>query len=289
MRRVTTLGRLASGAFLVLAFLAIGVQARQTARPQTPGMVVSTAWLAEHLADANVAVIATGDRAAYDRAHIPGARFIDHTATLDGSHKLLAPDALAAALARAGAADGRRAVLYGDRPMETGWLYMAFASIGHGDAVSMLDGGLAVWQSQGRPTSTAAPGAATGKLTPRPAADVRVDAAWVRARLDDPAVKLLDVRTDREWQNGRLPGATLVLWQDLFVDPRSQTFRSPDEIRALLARAGVKPNQQVVTYCAIGMRASLMYFAARYAGLPACVYVGSFEDWQRQSGYPIVR
>jgi len=37
------------------------------------------------------------------------------------------------------------------------------------------------------------------------------------------------------------------------------------------------------------MRASLMYFAARHAGAPARVYVGSFEDWQRQAGFPIAR
>ena len=40
---------------------------------------------------------------------------------------------------------------------------------------------------------------------------------------------------------------------------------------------------------AIGMRASLMYCAARYAGVPARVNVGSFEDWQRQPGYPVVK
>ncbi len=30
-----------------------------------------------------------------------------------------------------------------------------------------------------------------------------------------------------------------------------------------------------------------MYFAARYVGVPARVYVGSWEDWRRQPGYPI--
>jgi thiosulfate/3-mercaptopyruvate sulfurtransferase len=98
------------------------------------------------------------------------------------------------------------------------------------------------------------------------------------------------VRSKREWDDGRLPGASLVLWQDLFVSADTRRFKSPDEIRALFARAGVKKGDQVVTYCAVGMRASLMYFAAtRLAGLPGRVYVGSMEDWQKQSGYPIVK
>ena len=49
------------------------------------------------------------------------------------------------------------------------------------------------------------------------------------------------------------------------------------------------PNQSVVTYCAVGMRASLMYWAAKAAGLNARVYVGSWQDWQRESGNPIVK
>ena len=137
--------------------------------------------------------------------------------------------------------------------------------------------------------NTVRPPAGSGRLTARPAPDVMVDAAWVKSRLESPAVRLLDVRTDDEWKRGHLPGATLVLWQDLFADQRTLKFKSLDDIRALLTRAGVAANQEVITYCAVGMRASLMYFAANAAGIPARVYVGSFEDWRRNSTNPIVR
>ena len=92
-----------------------------------------------------------------------------------------------------------------------------------------------------------------------------------------------------EWQNGHLPNATLVFWQDLFADQRSLKFKSQDDLRAFFTRAGVKPDQQVVTYCAVGMRASLMYWAAKRAGLPARVYVGSWQDWSHDSTNPIVK
>ena len=92
-----------------------------------------------------------------------------------------------------------------------------------------------------------------------------------------------------EWNNGHLPGATLILWQDLYADQRMLKFKSIDEIRALITKAGVALNQSVVTYCAVGMRASLMYWAARTAGIPARVYVGSWQDWQRDSSNPIVK
>jgi thiosulfate/3-mercaptopyruvate sulfurtransferase len=251
--------------------------------------LVSTEWLQQHLNDSQVRVIATGDQGGFDRGHIPGARFLEHMDTLGGGHTLLPPDKLAPVLAKAGLADGVHVVLYGDSPMTTGWVYMVLASVGHEADVSMLDGGIELWRSEGRQVSTAAAPAATGTLTVHPAPDVAVDAAWVKGHLDSPAVRLLDVRTTGEWNGGHLPNATLVLWPDLFADQRSLKFKSPDEIRALFAKAGVKPGQQVVTYCMVGMRASLMYWAAKSVGLPAHVYVGSWQDWSKNAENPVVR
>jgi thiosulfate/3-mercaptopyruvate sulfurtransferase len=249
---------------------------------------VSTAWLAQHLDDPSVRIIATGDEGRYGLGHIPGARFLEHMDTLGPDHRLLDAERLAAVLGKAGAADGTHIVLYGNSPMTTGWVYMALASVGH-QKVSMLDGNIELWRSENRPVSTEKPAAASGRLAVRPATDLAVDAKYVRSQLESPAIRLLDVRTTNEWNNGHLPGATLVLWQDLYADQRSQKFKSPDEIRALFAGAGVKPGQQIVTYCAVGMRASLMLFAARVAGLPARVYVGSWSDWSRDSANPIVK
>ena len=95
------------------------------------------------------------------------------------------------------------------------------------------------------------------------------------------------MRTQRERDGGYLPGSELVLWQDLFANVEEMRFKPKDEIQALLVEAGLAPGQEVVTYCAVGMRASLMYFAARYVGVPSRVYLGSWNDWSRQSGYPI--
>jgi thiosulfate/3-mercaptopyruvate sulfurtransferase len=272
----------------LLAVAAAGPSAQSaTSSPSQP--IVSTEWLQAHLTDPHVRVLYVGDRDDYNHAHIPGARLVDHMDTVGDNHRLLAPDPLARALAKAGAADDTRLVLYGDSPMATGWVYMALASLGHGDDVSMLDGGIVLWESEKRPTSTATPAAGSGPLTPRPAPDVIVDAAWVRSRLESPSVRVLDVRTTGEWKGGHLPGATLILWQDLFADQRTLKFKSLDEIRAVLTRAGVTPNKEVVTYCAVGMRASLMYWAARATGVNARVYVGSWQDWQRNSENPIVR
>ena len=141
------------------------------------------------------------------------------------------PDLAKALAAKAGAADGTHIVLYGDTPMQTGWMYMALAAIGHESDVSMLDGGINLWRAEDRAGLDRRAAAVTGTLTVQPAPNVIVDAGYVKERLQSPAVKILDVRTTMEWDNGHLPGATLILWQDLYADQRMLKFKSPDEIR----------------------------------------------------------
>ena len=264
-----------------------GAQDTRSAAP-----LVSTAWLQQHLTDSTIRIVATGSRQGYDRGHIPGATFVEHDDTLDmgaGRHQIKSADALARVLEKAGIVDGVRVILYGDSPMTTGWIYTTIASLGHAADVSMLDGNLELWQSEGRPISTALPTPVSGRLTVRPTEAHAVDAAWVRSRLQSAEIALLDVRTTKEWDQGRLPGATLILWQDLFADERTLKWKSPTELRALFARAGVKPGQQVVTYCAVGMRASLMAWAASSLGIDARVYIGSWQDWRQDSANPIVK
>jgi len=254
--------------------------------------IVSTGWLQAHLTDPQVRVVYVGDAGTYKMGHIPGARAIEHMDTVqmgpDG-HRLAPTDALVKAFTKAGVADGARVVLYGDTPMETGWVNSALAAIGHGHDVSWLDGGMASWEREKRPVETATPPAGAGPLTVHQTPDLFVDAAWMRAHLESPSTKILDVRTQQEWNSGHLPHATLILWQDLYVDVRAQKLKSPDEIRALLAKAGVAPGQEIVTYCAVGMRASLMAWAVQSVGLPVKIYIGSWQDWRRDSSNPIVK
>ena len=240
----------------IVAILFLITEGEATKRPQEVSnaeLVVTTEWLAEHLGDPNMVVVGTGSRDDFEDGHIPGAGFVPHMATIGDGHGLLEPDALAGVLSRAGARDDARIVIYGESAMEVGWFYMAFASIGHGDHVSTLSGNMRAWRRERRPVSTNSNGPRAGHLTPRPAGDVIVNARWVRDRLENPDIHVLDVRTNRERNRGYLPGSELIFWQDLFTNPDAMVFKTRDEIQALLRKAGLAPGQQAVTYCAIGM------------------------------------
>lgn len=129
----------------VVAAVAIGflkTYGEVTTHAPRAEMIVSTAWLGEHLDDPDVVVLATGSEQGYEREHIRGAGLVPHSATLGAGHGVLEPDALSDLLSQAGASDDARIVIYGENAMEVGWFYMAFASIGHGDHVSMLSGNM---------------------------------------------------------------------------------------------------------------------------------------------------
>jgi thiosulfate/3-mercaptopyruvate sulfurtransferase len=260
-----------------LAFLlvALPVMAQQESRPTT-SLLVSTAWLAEHLGDADLVVLQTS-QAPEAPAQIPGARVVPHTAlmTMSAGHDLAATSDLVAALERAGVSNSSHVVIYGE-PMAAGWLFFALEYLGH-ERTSMLDGGLAKWTAEGRPLRPVAPASARGHFEPRLRSQTKSSAEAIQNRRN--AVAVLDARSEKEFAAGHIPGARLLTWDQVYADPKLQVFKSPEDVAALFASAGASSGTNVITYCQIGLRSSVLYFAARYAGLSASNYVGSWTEW----------
>ena len=256
--------------------------AAQTPPAPVP-LLVSTAWLQDHLQDRDLVVLWT-DQGAHDEALVAGARTVPHESlmTMQGGHGLAAADVLVGVLRTAGVSNDSHVVIYGDA-LSAGWLFFVLDSLGH-PRVSLLDGGLVKWRSEDRPIARTPAVPPPGTFTPRP--QLLVTAADVQARLKSGGTVLLDARSPREYEAGRIPGARLLTWTDVFADPRRQVFKSQKELAELFAAAGAAPGSRAITYCQIGMRSSALYFAARYAGLDVSNYVGSWSDWTAR-GLPV--
>lgn len=249
--------------------------------------IVPMSWLNAHLDDRAIVVIdADGDQDAFRRAHIPRAGMLGHMDTIRDGHRPVAADSLARLFGAAGARDDARIVLYGGDPMSVGWMFGLLASLGHAEHVGILDGNLDAWRAAKYPVETGAPAAAAGRLSVKtPASPVVVDGPWVRQHLQDATIGLADVRSPDEWKKGMIPGAVQLRWEDFYTNPHQGRWKTPAEIRQVFERAGLG-GRTVVTYCAVGMRASLAYFAARAAGVPVLLYQGSMNDWQAHPDYP---
>ena len=273
-------------------------------------MLVTTAWLAQHLKDPNVVVLhVSRDRMAYDTGHIPGARFLalsDIVVTRDGILNELPPAAaLKAVLERAGVSDDSRVILYGDASvLPATRAYFTLDYLGHGDSAALLDGGLPKWSSESRPLEKDAPAVKEGRLTPRPHPEVVVNInavkdlsfSAVNARTASPV--LLDARTAAEFNGttaanaeiprpGHIPGATDLYWMDTQASKSDMSLLPVASLRTMYESAGVTPDRPVVTYCNTGMQASQSYFTLKYLGYETRMYDGSFSEWSNAKDSPV--
>ncbi len=71
------------------------------------------------------------------------------------------------------------------------------------------------------------------------------------------------------------------------TDGVGSVLKSPSILREMLRDAEMTEGDTVVTYCAIGMRASFLYFVSRYLGYETTRYDGSFSEWMHLEGMPI--
>src|SRR5882672_6326148 len=127
-------------------------------------------------------------KAAYLRAHIPGARYADLDRDLarrpgpaDGRHPLPDRAALAARLGEWGIAESSTVVAYDDGSGAiAARLWWLLRWLGH-DASLVLDGGFAAWTAAGLPTESDVPAWQPARFTPRAAAASRSQSIRSRA------------------------------------------------------------------------------------------------------------
>lgn len=263
-------------------------------------MLVSSAWLEPKLADPNVVVLHAGTSADYDAGHIPGARLIrlEDVSVTDASGltvELPRVEPLRQLFSKLGVTDESQVVVYaaaGVPPATRVWFTLDY--LGLGARAALLDGGLALWKKEGRPLSKEAVPPASGTFTPRPA-PVRVAGAdWLRMHLADPSVMIVDARTPEFFTGadqgampraGRIPGARNETYTAFF--DAGGRFKSPEALRRMLGvgERGAEPVR--VTYCHVGNSATVPYFVARYLGLEARLFDGSFQEWSRRKDLPV--
>jgi thiosulfate/3-mercaptopyruvate sulfurtransferase len=287
--------------FAVAAGAASGAAAQKPADPRD-ALVVSTAWLAQHLKDPDLVVLFLGDDNEYNKGHIPGAHNVqleDFTVD-DHSGKglmmeLPSIDHLRASLGAFGITDRSRIVVYSGRmtlPYATRML-LTLDYAGFGDRSSLLDGGSAAWLKEGRPVTDVVPpkrGSALATLRVKP---VVVNADYVKAHAGKPGVSIVDGRAAAFYdgvstgsghggphRTGHIAGAKSVPFVASYAS--DETLRPSSELRAIFTKAGIAPGDTVIGYCHIGQQATAMLFAARVLGHPVVLYDGSFEDWSKR-------
>jgi len=252
----------------------------------SPGdsLLVSPEWLAAHRTDRGLVILHVSmEKAEYDREHVSGARWVDpHSLIRNGppGTELPSVETIDSVLESLGVTDQSRIVYYGDTWMAPR-VFLALDYAGLGNRISLLDGGLPAYRTANGLVSNETP-------------------TWSRGSL----VALTDGRSPGEYaatdlserlpRPGHIPGAVNLPWDQTFTDGPSalegvsSRLKSKAELRKLFENAGYRDGKQLVTYCTIGLRASHLYFVARYLGLQPRIFDGSMSEWSGKTELPVV-
>lgn len=283
---------------------------------RAPSFLVSTQRLAELLSDpglrlfdatAGLAVApgATESRPArvvFEQAHIPGARYLDlkndlsdTAAALDFTR--LDPERAAAAFARAGVGPDSAVVVYSTSTY--GWatrVWWLLNDIGF-TRVAVLDGGLAKWVREGRPTASGPAEAypAAPALTPR-AKGLFADLADVSAVVDAGGATLVNALSPEHFsgatpgphgRRGHIPGS-ISLPAGALVAAADNSLKPLDVLKAEFAARGISGDADVIAYCGSGIAATLDGFVLRALGHDRVrVYDGSLSEWSKDPERPL--
>ena len=267
---------------------------------QSPGMLISPSELAKVINEPGLVILHVGSAEDYKAGHIPGARLMtvaDLSVTDDRGLRVQLPPAeeLVRKLQSVGVGDGSRVVIYpsGESVQSATRVWFTLDYLGLGDRAALLDGGLPLWKKERRAVSAdEAPKVTATRLMARPNPSRVVEADWLASKVNAAGVKIIDARLPEFYDGsnaggmpraGHIPGAFSRPFSE-FLDS-DRRLRSSDELRGMLPAS---PNQTVVTYCHIGMQATVPYFVARYLGMDVKLYDGSFQDWSRRSDLPVV-
>jgi len=216
---------------------------------------------------------------AYARGHIAGAINIGDAPSVlrdPNTEDFIATDRIEQILSAAGLDPKRETIIYGGRG---GWqAYFGLYTVRYfgGGNVRVYHEGIEGWTAAGRAISRDATKATPIALKLEIDPAVAVTTKEMLARLNNPAVQIIDARTPKEFsgediraiRGGHIPGAVNIPYEQNWVDPETpgklarkqvssnagMSLKSVADLKRMYSR--FDPGKETIVYCQSGARAS---------------------------------
>lgn len=259
-------------------------------------LLVDIEWLKKNIS--GVVLVDTRPEAAYASNHLPGAvnaswTYFANTSVPTGTKKygtMWQETTMAKRIGALGINGSKTVILYDDG---AGWGQAGYtAAVMRMSGIKnakILKGGITAWKKAGGKLSTTKSSnkAASFSIKAYDSSYV-VGTEWVDKNIGKPGFKLIDVRIPQEYAGkirpfgekraGHLPTAINIPMGEFTT--AEFTWKTADEIKAVLAAAGITPEDEVVLYDTAGVRAANVLMMLRYAGYTnSRFYDESFQAW----------
>ena len=247
--------------------------------------LVDFSWIDQNKDDPGLVIADSRPPIKYLQGHIPRAVNLPTSRIFDkGTLELLPIERLAGIIGDAGIDTDTTVLVCDDRDGQNeAMLAWTLELLGH-PRVKLLSSFLGRWAKENRPISyrptTPEPRSLRAKVTP----DVRATREQIS---NGSGVKLVDLRSQDEFEGKssdgpksiHLPGAVSLPWTSLLGEG-DELLRELPQLEALVRGLGLGRDDQIVTYCSYGPRASIGYAALQHLGFRHVkVYDKSFQRW----------
>lgn len=270
--------------------------------------LVSTDWVQNHLEGQDITIVEVNSHPekSYLKGHIPSSILWNLHTDLEDQVKRDIPSGtdMEKLLGDSGISNHTTIILYGDGNNRSAtWAFWLLRFYRHPN-IKLIDGGRIKWLIEGKPLTIEKPKIETTHYQIKPPdKSIRASLGYIIKSLSKDNLQLIDTRTIEEYlgqlasspgtpqtgisRNGRIPNSVNIQWTDCINS--DGTVKSPEILFDMFKRNNALPDNEIIAYCRLGVRASYTWFVLseilNYQNVKN--YDGSWTEWGNSIGVPI--
>ena len=263
---------------------------------------INAKWLKENLNNDKLVIVDCRfslmdkdyGKKSYEKCHIKGAVRVDIETELSapvtkhgGRHPLPDINELKCTFEKIGISNDSIVIAYDDGDLAgCSRLWWILKYLGH-DKVYVLNGGINIFKEIGGDVTSEETVPTKSNFKVNLNEDMRVDMEYVRERINNENVALVDCREYKRYigefepvdkKAGHIPNALNYFWMDILNKNEERlTIKSEEVLKDYFKE--LNNYDEVIIYCGSGITASPVSLALNEIKIPHKFYTGSFSDW----------